>query len=229
MASHSQVIATIGLLAAMCCSQAHADAPNDRDIPANDIVHHGIGQIVPSCATCHGAQGQGDARGGFPRLAGQRAAYLASQLDAFADGSRVNGVMAVVARALSEPERQQLAAYFANLPVPHTTAMTRDGHTTQAQVRGAQLAHDGDAQAHLPACTQCHGRNGVGIGGSFPSLAGQPANYLSSQLRAWKHGTRAPGPLSLMSTIASRLSDDDISAVSLYFSTLAPDATQDQP
>lgn len=55
---------------------------------------------APACMTCHGANGEGNPAAGFPHLAGMGAAYLAEQLEAMANGSRVSPVMAATAKAL---------------------------------------------------------------------------------------------------------------------------------
>ena len=82
---------------------------------------------------------------------------------------------------------------------------------------GALLALDGRWSAKLPACVACHGPGGMGVGTSFPPLAGQPAPYLAAQLEAWQQSKRQPGPLGLMQAVARRLSPSDIVAVSRWF------------
>jgi cytochrome c553 len=71
---------------------------------------------VPPCATCHGAEGKGNAT--FPRIAGQHADYLAKQLAVFQrTGERPAGaVMQVVAHELSAENIQDVAAYLQALP-----------------------------------------------------------------------------------------------------------------
>lgn len=82
---------------------------------------------------------------------------------------------------------------------------------------GAWLATRGRWSSGLPACAQCHGPGGLGVGETFPPLAGQPAAYISGQLHGWKTGARPPGPMALMPVIASKLSDADIAAVADYY------------
>jgi cytochrome c553 len=45
--------------------------------------------------------------------------------------------------------------------------------------------------------------------------------YIANQLHAWKQGTRRGDPLGLMQTVAGKLSDADIRAVSDYFAAQA--------
>ena len=66
------------------------------------------------CAACHGAEGI-SAMDIYPNLAGQKEAYLASQLQHFRDGQRDNPIMAPMAKPLSDDDIADLAAYYANL------------------------------------------------------------------------------------------------------------------
>ena len=60
----------------------------------------------------------------------------------------------------------------------------------------------------------------MGVGASFPPLAGQSSEYLSAQFDAWRQGTRKNDPQALMGHIARALSDDEVRAVSEYFAGL---------
>src|SRR3546814_6169758 len=70
---------------------------------------------------------------------------------------------------------------------------------------------------NIPDCVACHGPSGTGVGDAFPPLAGQSAQYLSSQLTAWRQGTRKNDPNDLMGQIARSLTEDELTAVSTYF------------
>lgn len=153
----------------------------------------------------------------FPRLAGLGAPYLRAQLDAFADGSRKSPVMQPIAQALTPQQRAQVAAFFSAARAP---AASPEEPARSPSEPGAWLATRGRWEAAVPACAQCHGPGGVGVGDHFPPLAGQPAAYLADQLRAWQNGNRPPGPLGLMEAIARKLSAADIQAVSDYYAGL---------
>ena len=176
------------------------------------IAGHGTAKGAPACIACHGVRGEGNAASGFPRLAGLPAPYLRAQMSAFADGQRENPVMAPIARGLNADEARAVSLYFAGLPAPDlpSSAPVPGGP-------GAVLALDGRWSAKLPPCVACHGPGGIGVGTSFPPLAGQPAPYLEAQLEAWQQGKRPPGPLGLMQAVAQRLSPTDIAAVSRWF------------
>ena len=65
------------------------------------------------CHTCHGADGNKPIDGQYPRLAGQYADYLAKALREYRSGSRVNLVMAPIAKPLTDQEIDDLSAFFA--------------------------------------------------------------------------------------------------------------------
>ena len=60
----------------------------------------------------------------------------------------------------------------------------------------------------------------MGVGESFPPLAGQSAQYLSAQLNAWRQGTRKNDPNDLMGHIARSMTDAEVQAVSEYFASV---------
>ena len=211
-------------LSAVLSATCHADGAS--------IARNGVG-AAQACQTCHGAAGEGLAQAGFPRLAALGAPYLQRQLDAFADGSRVNAVMMPIAQALSVTDRAALSTYYAALPVPTSPATAVPAVAASAPAGlhkpagvGATLAISGRWADKLPACAQCHGPGGRGVGPDFPALTGQGALYLSNQLMAWKAGTRPPGPMGLMAVVAKKLSDAEVRAVADHFASLPTGASK---
>lgn len=174
------------------------------------LVRTGTADLAP-CASCHGAAGEGQAA--FPRLAGLDATYLARQLEDFAAGRRANALMAPIAKALAAADRQALAQYYARLPLPPASAAAGDDPT------GKRLALHGAWAKGVPACVQCHGPGGRGVGAAFPALAGQSAAYIGAQLKAFRDGMRTNDPQQLMRTPASKLTDDEIDAVARWFAS----------
>lgn len=183
---------------------------------APELVHAGRGSVW-SCASCHGDQGEG--AGNTPRLAGLSKEYLAKQLRDFASDERINESMHYVARELSAHDIAEVTAYYANLPVPQLMLP----HSDADMERGRLLFEKGDWKLDVPACVSCHGDQGQGVGVSFPPLAAQQPEYLFGQLAAWKGGHRHNSPQSLMDDIASRLSYQDLYAVSNYAASLPGD------
>lgn len=204
----------VRIAALVCCAlmakSVLADAPDGAR-----IARQGNGHGVAPCMACHAADGGGQAAAGFPRLAGLPQAYLRKQLDDFAQGVRVNATMQPVASGLTDAERDAIAAYYSKLPVPQATpAAALSGNNAQL---AQSLATRGRWSNGLPTCEQCHGPGGVGVGDHFPPLAGQSAVYLGNQLHAWQQGARRNDPLQLMQTVASKLSDADIAAISAWY------------
>lgn len=64
------------------------------------------------------------------------------------------------------------------------------------------------------ACTGCHGSHGNSLNSTYPSLAGQPAAYLSAQLRNFASGQRfAPN----MGPLAMTLRPDEIDLLAKFY------------
>ncbi|CEN55239.1 c-type cytochrome [Candidatus Methylopumilus turicensis] len=82
------------------------------------IYRGGIASVgVPACASCHGATGAGIPVQ-FPRLSGQHAEYVVTQLKAFYAGERANDnakVMRMIASKLSDAEMAAVADYIQGL------------------------------------------------------------------------------------------------------------------
>jgi cytochrome c553 len=81
-------------------------------------LHGDFSLGVPACFSCHGPAGFGVAPE-FPALAAQHAPYTATQLAAWAGGTRSNaplGLMANISAALSSGDRRAVADYLASLP-----------------------------------------------------------------------------------------------------------------
>lgn len=193
---------------------------------AQALVSQGNGRGAPPCQSCHGADGGGQAAAGFPRLAGLDASYLDKQLADYAAGTRTNAVMQPIAKALSADERRTVAAYYARLPMPAMTATSKPAPTDGT---GAMLAKRGRWSERVPACEQCHGPGGVGVGAHFPPLAGQPAAYIEAQLKAWQQGTRRNDPLQLMQHLSRALDAQDIAAVAQWYAAQPLPAGSDRP
>ena len=177
---------------------------------------------VTACITCHGAQGEGMAAANFPFLAGQGADYLSAQLQAFADGSRVNPIMKPIATALTSAQRAAVVAYIRTLPAPWDADKLAAQVNTQPNARdaGAWIANRGDWAQQIPACIQCHAPGGIGVGPHFPALAGLSKTYIVEQFAQWRAGQRPGGPQDLMGGIVKRMNDAQIAAVADYFSAL---------
>ena len=73
---------------------------------------------ITACVACHGVNGKGMNKAGFPTIAGQNEAYLAAQLMKFKKGERnndYNTMMQSVASKLSVSDIEELAKYMASM------------------------------------------------------------------------------------------------------------------
>lgn len=73
---------------------------------------------ITACVACHGADGKGMNKAGFPTIAGQNEAYLKAQLLKFKNGERSNDyntMMQSVAAKLSADDIDELAKYMASM------------------------------------------------------------------------------------------------------------------
>ena len=86
----------------------------------------------------------------------------------------------------------------------------------------AAVAADAIAgRAKAQPCAVCHGALGLSTQPDAPNLAGQPAVFLSSQLRAYRSGERRHEVMNIM---AKPLSDEDIDNLAAWFSSVRVDA-----
>ena len=171
------------------------------------------------CAACHGPDGNSLVPM-YPKLAGQSASYLVKQLNEFKLGmtsagksGRVDPVMGGMAMALSEQDIADVSAFYAN---QKSTA----GNGV-ANAEGKKLYLGGNAEMEVTACVACHGINGKGMpSAGFPALASQNAEYLKSQLEKFRSGARNNDLNSMMQGVAANLTDEEITALSQYMSSL---------
>lgn len=68
-------------------------------------------------------------------------------------------------------------------------------------------------------CLGCHGEFGIAPVASNPNLAGQNKEYLQYALKAYRDGKRKGGLAFIMQANASALSDQDIEALAVFFSS----------
>jgi cytochrome c553 len=174
------------------------------------------GAVTDSCARCHGQDGHGRGVGAFPKLAGQRPAYLFAALQAFARGERHSGMMEPIAAALSLEEMRQLALYYSSLPAP--TPAPSPQETAVAIERGEEIASRGIPSQRIPSCADCHGPGPTRRNPFYPVLAGQHADYLVLQLELFKKEHRGGSAYAhLMHPVATRLTPQQMRDVALYY------------
>ncbi|MBC2653849.1 cytochrome c4 [Pseudomonas sp. MSSRFD41] len=167
------------------------------------------------CGACHGPDGNSMAPN-FPKLAGQGEKYLDKQLHDIKSGKRQVLEMTGLLTNLSDQDLADIAAYFASQKGSVGAA------DPKLVARGEELFRGGKLDQGMPACTGCHSPNGVGnAAAGFPHLGGQHAQYVAKQLTDFREGVRTnDGDTMVMRSIASKLSNKDIEAVSSYIQGL---------
>jgi cytochrome c553 len=171
-------------------------------------------QKSAACVACHNADGN-STNPQWPKLAGQHADYLVKQLNDFKGGNRANPIMSGMAAPLSQQDMEDLAAYY-------STQKITAGQADPALVPlGEQIFRGGNLASGVAACAACHGPNGVGNPqAGFPALAGQHAEYIETQLRAFRSMERANDAGQMMRNIAMKMTDAEIKAVASYIQGL---------
>lgn len=176
-------------------------------------------QVSQVCGACHGVDGNSIAPAN-PKLAGQFPEYLQKQLRDFMPQkgkkpARQSAVMNGMAANLSDTDVQALASYYAGQPLKPAAATDK---TLAAE--GQKLWRGGEAAHGLPACAGCHGPSGAGIPAEFPRLGGQYAEYVATQLQAFRSGARTNDPNGMMRGVAAHLSDRQVRALAEYIAGL---------
>jgi cytochrome c553 len=158
-----------------------------------------------TCLGCHGIEAYKNVYPTFsvPRLRGQHPEYIIAALKAYKSGERSHATMHAHATTLSDQDMQDLAAYLGGEPLK-----TAGGEPV------------GKAPTAVATCQACHGRDGVGIMGMYPTLSGQHADYLEHALVAYRSGARKNG---LMAPFAVQLKPEEIKEVAEYFAHQKPE------
>jgi cytochrome c553 len=152
----------------------------------------------------------------FPKLAGQGERYLLKQLHDIKSGARAVVPMTGMLSNMSEQDLADIAAYFASQRMSVGAADPKLAARGQALFSGGKLAEG------MPACSGCHSPTGSGNApAGFPKIAGQHADYIATQLTNFREGERTnDGDTKIMRSIAEKLSNKDIAALSSYIQGL---------
>ena len=208
----------VGLLAvaasATAAESAHAPAAPKID-PAKGATLYTDGDAargLPACVSCHGAGGNSTIAVN-PKLSGQHQGYLYKQLVNFTTADRNQAVMTTYAKMLTDEEKHNVAAWLSTQAQKPGAAKNKD--TVEL---GKKIYRGGIAEKNVPACASCHGAGGGGIPVQYPRIAGQHQDYTVAQLSLFKAKGRKNS--AEMTTIASRMSDEEMKAVADYVAGL---------
>lgn len=162
------------------------------------------------CAGCHMADGNSMLPAN-PKLAGQHADYLYKQLTDFKSGNRASPIMGAMVASLNDDDMKALAQHFSS-----QTLNPESARNTDAVATGQKLWRAGSIDKGIPACAGCHGPAGAGLPAQYPALSGQYAEYIETQLKAFRSGDRANDPSRMMRDLANKMTDAEIQAVADY-------------
>jgi cytochrome c553 len=168
--------------------------------------------VQDACTPCHGPGGR-SRNSQYASLAGQPAAYLTAQLQAFAAGRRASPQMGPLAASLSDRDIKLVAKFFSDQTPVANEAVAAD----------STLQDQGSRLASKMGCAACHGSNLLGQDNA-PRLSGQGEVYLMNQLGAFRTGVRHD-PSGAMNSMAASLSAGDIHALGHYLAGLSPPTT----
>jgi cytochrome c553 len=170
---------------------------------------------VALCSGCHGADGNSMIPI-FPKLAGQGEVYLVNQLKDIRDGARNVPQMMGVLSGRTDEDLADMAAFYSNQKV------TVGATNPDLLDLGRKIYRSGIAKKSVSACTACHSPAGEGNAqAGFPAVGGQHADYLISQLKAYRTETRTNGQAKLMKQVSALLSNKEIEAVASYMQGLS--------
>ena len=172
---------------------------------------------VDSCASCHAADGNSVIPAN-PKLAGQGEKYLLKQLRDIKSGERPVALMAGQLDNMNDQDLADMAAFYAS-------QTQTDGAAQQEWVElGREVYRNGNHERGIPSCMGCHGPAGAGNApAGYPRLAGQHAEYIAQQLRAFSVGERYnDGDAKTMRDVAERMNENEIKAVASYIAGLRP-------
>lgn len=184
-----------------------------------------------ACAACHGADGNSTVEM-YPSIAGQSERYVAQQMALIANGQRSSGAavaMVPFVQNLTPQDMRDIGAFFATQKA--TAGIADDTAVTEGPYKGMkfyeigqQLYRGGDAKRGLPACMACHGPSGAGNPGpAYPHLGGQHASYVARRLQEYQAGQTNEtdkAHFQIMATVAQKLSEQEVQALSSYLQGL---------
>ncbi len=192
--SYPVVLSLVAVFGALVAPQAQA---------AGDAVR---GKTLGyTCLGCHGVENYKNVYPTYsvPKLSGQHPEYIVQALKGYKSGERGHATMHAQASSMSDQDMEDVAVYLAGKPVTAVAGSTPVG----------------EVPAPVATCQACHGRDGIGIMGMYPTLSGQNADYIERALGEYRSGGRRNG---IMGPFAMQLKEADIKAVAEYFSHQKP-------
>lgn len=165
------------------------------------------------CGLCHSLNGISQ-MAKFPKLAGQKSAYIEKQFRDFHSEKRMNdgGQMSAITTEVDMDTLPAIAEYFEALPPPPEAKDYLEGY-------GEAAALFENGRGEIPSCVSCHGSNPQETSYEAPWLSAQHADYLSKQLTDFKEKRRTNDPDGIMQRIAEGLTGKEIESLAQFLAS----------
>ncbi len=204
---------------------AHATRETPPQLDDRRLIISGAEHFLTECTPCHGSPETPPSRIALsmtpppPPLYGAKRDFTPNELHWIVK----HGIKMTAMPAWLAPQRDDeiwaMVAFLNQLP------MTKDEFQALVGVDQSPLTAPFEQRKASPVrsasfintCVRCHGSDGNGRGGIFPTLAGLGEIYIQNSLRAYREGARPSG---FMQPLAKTLSDQDISEAASYFARL---------
>lgn len=198
------------LSAALMAGTSFAAEPAPKVAPPD--LAKGEAVFSQACVACHGQDGNSPSPAN-PKLAQQHPEYLIKQLQEYKSGKRANAIMSGLASILSDDDMRNVSFWLASNKITPGFATDKENVAW-----GERIYRGGIPDRQIAACASCHSPNGAGMPSQYPRLAGQYAEYTSTQLIQYRDGVRKNNLQ--MSQVAAKMNDREIKAVSDYIAGL---------
>lgn len=172
-------------------------APAEAAAPAALVDVSGI---VTRCDGCH-ADSETD-----PLIGGQPEEYLKTVMLQFLDGTRDGPSMNKIMKKYDADQIASLARHYAQKKWVSAKASTKP----ELVSRGKTL--------HDARCASCHANGGRKAAGNMPRIAGQPVEFIESEIKRYQDPA-AKLPDRFMRSAVQSLSAEEVSALANYYAS----------
>jgi len=159
-------------------------------------------QRLKDCARCHGPSATAASQEPIPKLGGQHAEYFLSALEGYVSGDRTHAGMKGIAAALTNQDKEDIAAYLARFELTKFSIPS--------------LGESTPLEGKLEVCRSCHGERGKNFTPDTPQLIGQDERYLFKSLKSYQNGDRKNAS---MVYVVRNLTERDLAEMASYYAS----------
>lgn len=191
-----------------------------RDMPKGDIKRGEELANKGYCYSCHGVEGLNPTQA-TPSLAGQNATYIYKMLLDYKSGlfyvDHKSDVMIDLMQTYGKQQMSDLAAYYEAQTLPQAVYKAQTSAANESTIK---LIRKGDVSRLIVPCASCHGAKGEGGMNESPALTGLSPRMFIRHMKAYRSGERKNDVNSGMAQFAENLTDEEITALADYYSSL---------